>query len=163
MDAPDGSGAPTGTEYHWYILAHQNVRKLDANEYITSMKGVKYKLAHRRTMNEEWSANGRGQLRKLIAILEENIIQLRQELAEGGGSGVMHSEAGSPEGISRRREMTGHGRMRSNGMALGMLGQPPLETYIPQAAAGADPDVLPSIGSSSQSSSKSEFLPKKRR
>jgi hypothetical protein len=26
-----GSGAPIGTEYHWYILAHQNVRKLDAN------------------------------------------------------------------------------------------------------------------------------------
>src|SRR5690349_9938790 len=29
--APEGSGAPVGTEYHWYILAHQNVTKLDAN------------------------------------------------------------------------------------------------------------------------------------
>jgi hypothetical protein len=29
--APEGSGVPVGTEYHWYILAHQNVRKLDAN------------------------------------------------------------------------------------------------------------------------------------
>src|SRR5258708_23374012 len=46
--APEGSGVPVGTEYHWYILAHQNVRKLNANDYTTSMTGVKYKLAHRR-------------------------------------------------------------------------------------------------------------------
>ena len=31
--APEGSGVPVGTEYHWYILAHQNVRKLNANDY----------------------------------------------------------------------------------------------------------------------------------
>src|SRR5207249_9022816 len=31
--APAGSGVPVGTEYHWYILAHQNVRKLNANDY----------------------------------------------------------------------------------------------------------------------------------
>jgi hypothetical protein len=46
--APEGSGVPVGTEYHWYILAHQNVRKLDANNYSTSMTGIKYKLAHKR-------------------------------------------------------------------------------------------------------------------
>lgn len=34
--APEGSGVPIGTEYHWYILAHQNVRKLNANDYTTS-------------------------------------------------------------------------------------------------------------------------------
>jgi hypothetical protein len=43
--APEGSGVPVGTEYRWYILAHQNVRKLDANSYATSMTGLKYKLA----------------------------------------------------------------------------------------------------------------------
>ena len=42
--APEGSGVPVGTEYHWYLLAHQNVRKLDANSYTTSMEGLKYKL-----------------------------------------------------------------------------------------------------------------------
>lgn len=26
--APKGSGVPVGTEYHWYILAYQNVRNL---------------------------------------------------------------------------------------------------------------------------------------
>src|SRR6476660_3082470 len=39
--APEGSGVPVGTEYHWYILAHQNVTKLNANDYSTSMTGVK--------------------------------------------------------------------------------------------------------------------------
>src|SRR5215203_7019667 len=46
--APEGSGVPVGTEYHWYILAHQNVRKLNANDYTTTLTGLKYKLAHKR-------------------------------------------------------------------------------------------------------------------
>jgi hypothetical protein len=53
--APEGSGVPVGTEYHWYILAHQNVRKLDANNYTTSMTGLKYKLAHKRAEKEKWT------------------------------------------------------------------------------------------------------------
>ena len=32
-NAPESSGVPIGTEYHWYILADQNVKKLDANNY----------------------------------------------------------------------------------------------------------------------------------
>ncbi len=81
-DAPEGSGVPVGTEYHWYILADQTVRKLDANEYITSMTGTKYKLAHRRVDSVEWSASERAQLRQLITILEENVIKLRHELGK---------------------------------------------------------------------------------
>jgi hypothetical protein len=46
--APKGSGVPVGTGYHWYILAHQNVFKLNANDYTTAMTGLKYKLAHKR-------------------------------------------------------------------------------------------------------------------
>src|SRR3978361_726855 len=41
--APEGSGVPVGTEYHWYILAHQNVTKLNANDYTTALTGLKYK------------------------------------------------------------------------------------------------------------------------
>src|SRR5690242_7990420 len=41
--APEGSGVPVGTEYHWFILAHQMVKKLDANNYSTEMKGLKFK------------------------------------------------------------------------------------------------------------------------
>src|SRR5215831_5240327 len=73
-NAPEGSGVPVGTEYHWYILADQNVKKLDANNYSTSMIGVKYKLAHKRSTNEKWSVTGR-----LIQILEEIIGQLKRE------------------------------------------------------------------------------------
>src|SRR5262245_18346589 len=51
--ALEGSGVPVGTEYHWYIRAHQNVRKLDANSYTTSMTGLNYKLAHKRAETEK--------------------------------------------------------------------------------------------------------------
>src|SRR3954464_5278369 len=35
--APEGTGVPVGTEYQWYILAHQNVRKLNADDYTTEL------------------------------------------------------------------------------------------------------------------------------
>src|SRR3954462_6052746 len=54
--APEGSGVPVGTAYHWYILAHQNVQKLNANDYSTSLTGLKFKLAHKRSDKETWSA-----------------------------------------------------------------------------------------------------------
>ena len=80
--APEGSGVPVGTEYHWYILAHQNVRKLDANSYTTSMTGLKYKLAHRRAEKEKWNATDNTQRKRLIQILQELIDQLKKEMVE---------------------------------------------------------------------------------
>ena len=62
--APEGSGVPVGTEYHWYILADQIVRKLDANNYSTSMTGLKYKLAHKRQGKEDWSIKGQRSARE---------------------------------------------------------------------------------------------------
>src|SRR5262245_2686405 len=53
--APEGSGVPVGTQYHWYIIAHQIVSKLNANDYSTSMTGLKFKLAHKRADKETWS------------------------------------------------------------------------------------------------------------
>lgn len=50
---PEGSGAPVGTEYHWYIIADQVVKKLDANSYSTEMTGTKYKHADK----ENWNIN----------------------------------------------------------------------------------------------------------
>ena len=79
--APEGSGVPVGTEYHWYILAHQNVRKLDANSYTTSMTGMKYKLAHKRAEKEKWSATDNAQRKRLIQALQESINQLESEMA----------------------------------------------------------------------------------
>lgn len=77
--APEGSGVPVGTEYHWYILAHQNVCKLNANDYTTSMAGLKFKLAHKRADNGKWSASHRAQRRRLIKLLQEMIDSLVQQ------------------------------------------------------------------------------------
>ena len=77
--APQGSGVPVGTEYHWYILAHQNVRKLDANTYTTALTGLKYELAHRRAGKNTWSASDQAQRRQLIKILQEMIDDLSAE------------------------------------------------------------------------------------
>jgi hypothetical protein len=51
--APEGSGVPVGTEYHWYVLAHQNVAKQTANDYTTSLTGLKFKIAHKRAGSEK--------------------------------------------------------------------------------------------------------------
>jgi hypothetical protein len=80
--APEGSGVPVGTEYHWYILAHQNVRKLDANNYTTSMTGLKYKLAHKRAEKEKWNATDNTQRKRIIHLLQELIDQLKIEMGE---------------------------------------------------------------------------------
>src|SRR5881396_3908191 len=80
--APEGSGVPVGTEYHWYILAHQNVTKLNANDYSTSMTGLKFKLAHKRADQDKWSASERAQRKRLIKILQEMIQDLEQQAIE---------------------------------------------------------------------------------
>jgi hypothetical protein len=77
--APEGSGVPVGTEYHWYILAHQNVRKLNANDYTTSLAGLKFKIAHRRADTEKWSATPKTQRKRMIKFLQDVIGQLEQE------------------------------------------------------------------------------------
>jgi hypothetical protein len=79
-NAPEGSGVPVGTEYHWYILANQNVKKLDANNYTTSMIGLKYKLAHKRAERNNWSSSDNAQRKKLIEILEELIDNVKMEM-----------------------------------------------------------------------------------
>lgn len=79
-NAPEGSGVPVGTEYHWYILANQSVKKLDANNYTTSMIGLKYKLAHKRAERNNWSSSDNVQRMKLIEILEELIENVKLEM-----------------------------------------------------------------------------------
>jgi len=78
--APEGSGVAVGTEYNWYILAHQNVRKLDANNYSTSMTGLKYKLAHKRAEKEKWNISDNAQRKRLIQVLQGLIDQLKSEI-----------------------------------------------------------------------------------
>ncbi|OOF93136.1 hypothetical protein ASPCADRAFT_209752 [Aspergillus carbonarius ITEM 5010] len=54
-NAPAGSGAPVGTEYHWLIVGHQHVTKVDANTYETHLTGSKYKLAYKSASSNSWS------------------------------------------------------------------------------------------------------------
>ena len=79
--APEGSGVPVGTGYHWYILAHQNVTKLNANDYSTSLTGMKFKLAHKRADKDTWSASTQAQRRRLIKILQDVIKDLQGQAA----------------------------------------------------------------------------------
>src|ERR1051325_314797 len=81
--APEGSGVPVDTEYHWYIVAHQNVHKLNANDYTTSMAGLKFKVAYRKAGADKWSASQRAQRRRIVKFLRDVIDDLeKQELEE---------------------------------------------------------------------------------
>jgi len=104
--APPGSGVPIGTEYHWYILAHQNVRKLDENTYSTAMTGLKYKLAHKRAGGETWSASERARRRHLIKILQETIDDLSRE-PEADGTPEVPAPRGKRPRVGGRIARTG--------------------------------------------------------
>jgi hypothetical protein len=77
--APEGSGVPVGTAYHWYILAHQNVAKQTANDYTTSLTGLKFKIAHKRAGSENWSATPRTQRKRMIMFLRSVIADLEKQ------------------------------------------------------------------------------------
>lgn len=82
--APEGSGADTGTQYHWYILGHQRVRKLDKDTYQTFLEGLKYKLAHKRPYWRQWSSeypDQRSRDERLEQILEEALGRVRDRIS----------------------------------------------------------------------------------
>ena len=76
--APEGSGVPVGTEYHWYVLADQTAKKVDANNYQTDMVGHKFKLAHKRADKGTWNASENAQRKHLVKILKEMIAELEK-------------------------------------------------------------------------------------
>jgi hypothetical protein len=110
--APEGSGVPVGTEYHWYVLAHQNVSKISANDYTTTLFGLKYKVAHRRAGSEKWSATPRGQRKRMIEFLRGVIADLEAQQEQGTrakGKGA----AKSTSRTSATRRSTGKARPRA--------------------------------------------------
>lgn len=90
--APEGSGAPVGTEYNWFILAHQHVKKLDANSYSTELKGEKFKIAHKRFDSEKWSSSDKAQKKKLIKVLQQFIEELQTEDLEIQAEGIVEKK-----------------------------------------------------------------------
>lgn len=84
--APEGSGAQPGTMFHWYVMAHQRVRKVDQDTYATFMEGTKWKVGHRRPHWRRWSSEYDEQVAardKLIRVLEETLDRLKAEAAAG--------------------------------------------------------------------------------
>ncbi len=83
--APPGSGAPSGTGYHWFILAHQHVRKVDADAYDTLMQGLKFKIAHKRPHWRRWSSQYPDQTderERVIETLEDVLSRLKSQRGE---------------------------------------------------------------------------------
>ena len=103
--APEGSGVPVGTAYHWYIVAHQNVEKLNANDYTTSLTGLKFKIAHKRAGNEKWSATPKTQKKRMIQFLQQIIRELEAE--------PVVEEAPAPRKVKTPPSMTRPTRRRS--------------------------------------------------
>ena len=105
--APEGSGVPVGTEYHWYVLAHQNVAKQNANDYTTSLTGLKFKIAHKRAGSEKWSATPKTQRKRMIMFLQNVIADLeKQNDSEGEMASTAKKPASERETIrARRRSM----------------------------------------------------------
>jgi hypothetical protein len=79
--APQGSGAKVGTGYQWYILAHQRVEKLNADDYTTAMTGLKFKLSHKRA-GGNWSASAAKQRKQLITFLKDMLHELEKNVIE---------------------------------------------------------------------------------
>ena len=78
--APEGSGAEAGTMFHWFVLAHQRVRKVDANTYETFMEGAKHKVGHRKPSWRRWSSESPASTAardRVAEILEETLRGLR--------------------------------------------------------------------------------------
>jgi hypothetical protein len=98
--APEGSGVPVGTAYHWYVLAHQTVTKLNANDYTTSMTGLKFKIAHKRAESEKWSATPKTQRKRMIKFLQDTIGQLEQQ---GGEEPQVIQKTAKPATTTRKR------------------------------------------------------------
>jgi hypothetical protein len=80
--APKGSGAAVGTGYHWYIIAHQKVEKLNADDYSTFLSGLKFKVAHKRATIGKWSFKTTTQRQHLIKFLKNWIRQLETKVRE---------------------------------------------------------------------------------
>ncbi len=80
--APENSGAGIGTRYHWYIIADQIATKLNANSYNTIMRGLKFKVGHKRPKWKTFSYNYPEQesyKQRVIKILEAYLRLLKED------------------------------------------------------------------------------------
>ena len=103
--APEGSGVPVGTDYHWYIVGHQYVCKPNANDYTTSLTGLKFKVAHKRAESGKWSATPATQRKRMIAFLRQVIDELEHpSTAAPDDSPATDNASASSSGSARGRK-----------------------------------------------------------
>lgn len=82
--APEGTGAPVGTEYLWFFApTSQSARKLDANTYETHMEGLKWKIGFRPATSAswdfQWSKTGQTARQRAIRILTQTLADLKAD------------------------------------------------------------------------------------
>lgn len=80
--APKKTGAIRKTKFHWYIIADQIATKINENSYMTSMKGIKYKIGHKRPDWRTFSYNYPNQItykEHIIQILEDTLKELKKD------------------------------------------------------------------------------------
>ncbi len=80
--APENSGAPLNTSYHWGIIADQVVTKTSRDDYQTAMAGLKYKLGHKRAYWKGFSYSYPGQptyRQQVIRMLRETLKTLEAD------------------------------------------------------------------------------------
>lgn len=111
--APEGSGAPVGTAYRWYIVADQVVTKLDANSYMTEMVGLKYKVAHRRADKTSWSASERNQRKRTAALLGEMASELEKEPPAASADGAADAPATTAKATTNGKKRASTHRPRA--------------------------------------------------
>jgi len=78
--APNNTGAAIHTKYHWYIIADQIATKINNNSYMTSMKGIKFKVGHKRPKWKNFSYNypeQAGYKERIINILSDTLDKIK--------------------------------------------------------------------------------------
>lgn len=104
------------------MLAHQNTTKRSANDYTTSMTGLKFKIAHKRAGSEKWSATPKTQRKRMITFLESVIADLEKQnngeervASKHGRAQTARRDArtGRPVAHRARRNRLAHDRARA--------------------------------------------------
>ncbi|PKX97714.1 uncharacterized protein P174DRAFT_418654 [Aspergillus novofumigatus IBT 16806] len=107
-------------QYHWLIVAHQHVKKVDANTYETHLTGSKYKLAYKSASSNSWSIpTVKKQREREVELLEDAkqrvqglppvlaAEKIRVEKHEKGQQRLdsMFTKAGSADSGSKKRKI----------------------------------------------------------
>ena len=83
ISSGNNTGAAKGTTYHWYIIADQMATKLDNDSYRTTMKGLKFKVGHKRPYWRSFSYDYDDRLsysKRISQVLEETLQQLKESV-----------------------------------------------------------------------------------